>query len=312
MKKTGQTTRFEMIENFKQPDNISSHTFATVIKHKTPDEMDDELFMYSYYLFQCLHCMSFFDSVRDVRMHFATIGLHEMLYTVKKLIYCLHCCHHRIISTPRHTLTSAISCGYCQNPQNVTVNHIYTDTLLQSLNVDFEKLRLCRFIPGCCTTMQFHTLTNTVLHIFMCDRRFRCNKCPDIRFESMLVFTEHCISIHHELNVETIMRKNQDIGKSLELCSDMLISFPDVAKEAIHSGKRSDRQNPVGHNTAENARKLYFSYDLAKREFMVKCYLWRLKYQFYQNHFYQTMLSIYSYVYSIFVLYYYFNQNTKY
>lgn len=224
------------------------------------------------HVFECLHCNEFFDSVDSAASHIKNLRREKCdpqisRFTVNKL----YACHDKECFNNYHTvgpyerlkkhytiehsnapftpvaMIKTRTCGMCDyvysssedlkaHYERVQHGERITDKLVASLGL--EEID-CSFIPGCCEWMSFNLPSQIVHHVSKCKRRFHCAQCPDVDFNGITSYVNHCKTTHGAMK-DSLIDELHNLKGFLYLLSDMKISFPNgliLNKSAIVHSK---------------------------------------------------------------------------
>lgn len=210
------------------------------------------------HVFECLHCNEFFDSVDSAASHIKNLRREKCdpqisRFTVNKL----YACHDKECFNNYHTvgpydrlkkhytiehsnapftpvaMIRTRTCGLCDyvysssedlqaHYERVQHGERITDKMVTSLGL--EEID-CSFVPGCCEWLSFNLLSQIVLHVSKCKRRFHCAQCPDVDFNGITSYVNHC-KITHGASKDSLIDQLHNLKDFLYLLSDMKISFP--------------------------------------------------------------------------------------
>lgn len=226
-----------------------------LIEKKNSDDFNKNIAQnsqFQMYLFECLHCSWFVDSIDNGHEH--TMKSHPTLeshFVPTKLVRCIDC---KIVSTfkgiERHIAikhqnmpccpVNALNpkyCGLCvyiyRNNVDLTAHYKYfhangetlTDKMLNRFEVFNANFDECTFETECCTNMKFDQLSELVNHMIKCQRRFICDEC-NVTFGNLKQIVQHYKVMHMD-NTEEIIGKIQPIKHFLNnVFSKIRIFYP--------------------------------------------------------------------------------------
>lgn len=297
-------TRAEAIEHHNEEHKANDDKFEFslrpyVLEEKVAGETNDLLHKFKeenndahrMYVFECLHCSKFYDSMNSAENHREEIRKSHpnARFTVNKLFQChendkivstfarlkshYSVKHPNIPFTPVHIL-SPKTCGMCfyryENSEDLQKHYermhksgeFFSDAIVRSFQLD--RIELCEFVPGCCSDMIFKLPSQIVQHAANCKRRFMCMECPDSTFDSVFMFASHRQSTHLEAP-ETVANELLNLKNFLLLLSDMTILFPNglvLAKSAINNtnyGSRLENKLIISINDVFEREKHYLN-----------------------------------------------------